>query len=236
MPSASRPSLFLAVRPEPEAASFAALLTGRSGLPALPCPVTRIRELDTPFPTGGFTTALLTSPRAVPAAARLGKPVLAVGERTAEAARAAGLVVLGTGPGRMGEELAALLGEGASVLHLAGEDVAADPAPILARRGIPYRRVTVYRAQALGALPGPVEAALRQHEKPAAAFLSARNCLLFAKLAAPVLSTGSTRLTAFCMSGRIAAAAARTGLFGNVLNADAAGPSGFVDFITARCT
>ncbi|MCQ8184704.1 uroporphyrinogen-III synthase [Parvularcula maris] len=202
----------------------------------LPCPVTRIVLLPAKLPIENFDTVLLTSPRAVPAAVAAGLPVLAVGEKTAKAAAAAGLTIIAAGAGRVTQDLPSLLPRTASVLHLAGEDIAVDPAPFFAARGHAYRRETVYRAEPLPSLPQDAEECLRRPGELAAIFLSARNAALFAGLARPLLEGEELRLTAFCMSERIAAAAAHTGLFGNVLNADARGPSAFVDFITPRCT
>ncbi|WP_114227471.1 MULTISPECIES: uroporphyrinogen-III synthase [Sphingomonas] len=142
------------LRPEPGAwvtmARAAAL-----GLTAVARPLFRIESLAWAVPnTTDFDALLLTSANTVRQAgdglARLKRlPVLAVGEATAAAARAAGLRVETVGTGGVAALLAEVPAE-RRLLHLAGEDrIGVERAGILA---VPvYRSVAIEPAPALAA-------------------------------------------------------------------------------------
>jgi uroporphyrinogen-III synthase len=95
------------------------------------------------MPAGEFNGLLLTSGNAVRHAGALPDlPIHAVGEATAEAARAVGARVVSVGTGGV-EALLATLPPGLRLLHLAGEERVEAPADRL------VTTVTVYRAEPL---------------------------------------------------------------------------------------
>jgi len=147
----------LIVRPQPGADESA----GRAramGLEAIVAPLFETRALDWAPPDPGlFGAIVLTSANA----ARLGgsglRPLLAlpcyaVGERTAEAARAAGFTDLRVGPGDADAVAAMAKRDGAgSLLHLGGRDhVAIDGAT----------HIAVYASEPIGTLPPDLEEAV----------------------------------------------------------------------------
>lgn len=116
------------LRPEPGNAATAALVEA-AGLPAIRLPLFVVRALDWTAPDpAGFDALLLTSANAV----RFGGsgldtlrhlPVLAVGTKTAEAARLAGFDVMASGTSDAAALLALAEARGVSRgLHLAGRD------------------------------------------------------------------------------------------------------------------
>ncbi len=145
----------LVLRPEPGNARTAALLAA-AGIDVLRQPLFAVVPVgwQPPDPVG-FDALLLTSANAVRHAGdglrgltRL--PVVAVGEATATAARAAGFVVALAGDG----DAAAVVVKGAAqgfarLLHLAGRDRVALPG---------VEAITVYRSEALALAPGTARA------------------------------------------------------------------------------
>jgi uroporphyrinogen-III synthase len=224
--------VLLIVRPQPEADDFAAALEGL-GVAAIPCPVTAIRERPLPSDLPRPDLVLLTSPRAVSAAVRVGAPVIAVGKGTERAACSAGLAVAARGAGEVGPELARCVESGTKVLHLRGEHLSSDPRPFFEAVGASLTELVVYEAEELPRLPVEAAQTLDEGRAAGAVFLSARNLEIFAEHVRPL----RTRLgTAFCFSARIADEARRQRLFDNVLQSDSHDRQGFVDFISARCT
>lgn len=140
----------LILRPEVSAGRTAENARLRGFLPVLdPLFVIEPIEWDAPA-ASEFDALMLTSANAIrftgPAlAAYASLPVLAVGEKTADAARAAGLRVELTGSGGALELLSALPpGQYADILHLTGKD----PIAIDVKDRSIHRR-TVYNARAL---------------------------------------------------------------------------------------
>ena len=130
--------------------------------------------------------------------------VLAVGEATAEAARAAGFADVRAGDGDVAS-LAALAQRdfdprGGKLIHIGGEHVASDLAGQLQTAGFSVERRVAYSARAAIALPaafsGPLDIVL---------FHSARAAETFVSLGAP----GAGQLTAGCISAPVAAAAGK---------------------------
>lgn len=128
--------------------------------------------------------------------------VLAVGDATAQAARAAGFTDVRSADGDVAS-LAALARasldpRAGKLVHVAGAHVAGDLGAMLADAGFEVERRIAYDARAAGALPaafaGPVDIVL---------FHSARAAETFIALGAP----GASRLTAVCLSPAVAAAA-----------------------------
>ena len=92
----------LILRQRPDALDTAAALARRGHLPLI-LPTEEARALDAPPPPAGrFAGFLVTSANAVPAMARVwpgdGRPVLAVGGRTAAVLRQAGFQTVSAGP------------------------------------------------------------------------------------------------------------------------------------------
>jgi uroporphyrinogen-III synthase len=122
----------LAIRPEPGCGATVA--AGKAmGLAIEACPLSEIRPLPWTLPGAEFDGLLLGSANALRwAGSRVGnlvdKPVYAVGETTAEAARGAGFTVARTGQAGLQALLDGLAGEALRLVRLAGrEHVAVTP-------------------------------------------------------------------------------------------------------------
>jgi uroporphyrinogen-III synthase len=152
----------LVTRPEPEAERTAAKLRAR-GHVAVVVPLLRIEPVEhVPIDGGPFAALLATSANAAAIAghARFAElravPVLAVGDRTAEAMRAAGFTDVASARGDV-NDLAALVAARCkprgSLLYVAGADRSGDLDGVLSGRGFAVKTAVVYRAVASGALP-----------------------------------------------------------------------------------
>jgi uroporphyrinogen-III synthase len=161
----------LVTRPEPDAERTAAVLRSRGH--AVDCAaLLRIESIvDAELGSGPWSALALTSPNALRAIAAhsrradlLGLRVLAVGRRTAAAARAAGFFDVMAGGGDV-QELAQHIRRWAPesrepLLYLAGEDRSGDLARDLAADGLNVRTVVVYRAVKAERFPPAIDAAL----------------------------------------------------------------------------
>jgi uroporphyrinogen-III synthase len=213
----------LVVRPEADALRTRARLAER-GHEALVAPVLRVDATGEPAPHGRFDAVAVTSANAVPALASLrgrveGKPLFAVGRRTAEALAEAGLPGAHVAPGdgaSLADLVAATIAPGGTVLHVAGRDRKCEPGASLERRGFPVVVWTAYAAVALLHLPdaarlaleqGALDAALQYSRRSAetlmalaadagcfVALLSLRHTCLSQDAAAPLCSAGARRL------------------------------------------
>lgn len=130
------------------------------------------------------------------------RPVLAVGDATAQAARDAGFLDVRSADGDV-NALAALAARtldinAGKLIHIGGDHVAGDLAGALAQAGFRVERRVAYASVAAGALPEaftqPLDVVL---------FHSARAANVFHALGAPA----AANLTAACMSAAVAAAA-----------------------------
>src|SRR5690606_18555276 len=115
-----------------------------------------------------------------------GLPVYAVGDATAQAARAAGFDTVESAGGDV-VALAALVAErlspgGGSLLHVAGSQTAGDLAGRLSALGFTVHREALYEARQAQALSAETAAALRQGTIDAAAFFSPRTASAFVTL------------------------------------------------------
>jgi uroporphyrinogen-III synthase len=159
----------LVTRPKPDGERTAALLRAR-GCDVMLVPLLRMEVIAAEFDDGRWDAVALTSANAVRALAghpRLKNlraiPVFAVGRRTADAARALGFANIASADGAANDLvrlIAARHGSGERILHLAGEERAADLAAALAETGIEVRTKVVYRAVAAGKFPPEVRDAL----------------------------------------------------------------------------
>jgi uroporphyrinogen-III synthase len=159
----------LVTRPEPDAERTAAALRTR-GHEVLISPLLRIEALtDAEITLGPFAALLVTSANAAPAIAGHARfaqlrqlPVLAVGDRSAEAMRAAGFVDVTSAQGNV-DDLAAFAAAriklGAALLYLAGADRSGDLGGVLSRQGFAVETAVIYRAVPTGRfLPAVAEA------------------------------------------------------------------------------
>jgi uroporphyrinogen-III synthase len=160
----------LVTRPRPDGERTAAALRER-GHEVLLAELLRIEAVSDAQPgPGPWSGVILTSANAVRAieqhprrAELLRLAAYAVGRRTADAARAAGFRQVTSADGDA-QDLVRLLRAGGirgPLLHLAGEDRAADLGGALSAIGAAVETVVVYRAVKADRLPPPVEAALR---------------------------------------------------------------------------
>jgi len=198
-------SRVLVLRPEPGAAATAARALSL-GLDPVVAPLFTVRSLPWTPPDGPFDALVLTSANAVRHAgmtslapfAKL--PCYAVGEATAEAARAAGIGDIRIGPSDGAALAQQMAADGiARAVHPCG----ADHVP-LSTADLKVIDVPVYAAEPVEALPETAAEALRAGG--AVALLhSPRAAALFARLAAPYAAR--TRIAAISANARAAAGA-----------------------------
>jgi uroporphyrinogen-III synthase len=204
----------LVTRPEPAADRTAEALLAR-GHDVWKLPLMRIEPVPADL-SGAWSAVVVTSanaPAAIaenPARAALAKlPLFAVGERSAEAARAAGFgdVVSAGGDAR---DLVRLLRArkadvSAPLLYLAGEDRAADLVGALAALGIAAAMRIVYRA-VTRAFPDELIAALESGDVQAVLHFSRRsaeNYLAGARAAG--IADEALAVRHYCLSAQVAA-------------------------------
>ena len=154
----------LVTRPEPDAERTAAALRAH-GHAVTVAPLLRVETLaDAELGAGPWAAILVTSAnaaRAIAAHKRVAElralPVFAVGERSAQAMRAAGFADVSSAEGAAGDltRLAAeRLKHGEPLLYLAGADRSSDIAADLAAQNFLVRTVVVYRAVQANTLAG----------------------------------------------------------------------------------
>src|SRR5262249_29144981 len=146
--------------PEPQGERTAAALRAR-GHDVMQCSLLHIENISAELGAGPWAAVLMTSAnaaRAVAAHPRVAElksvPVFVVGQRTAEAARAAGFTSVASADGDV-VELAGLvsrsLPRGSALLYLAGEDRAGDLPGRLRSAGFAVTTSVIYRA-----IPAPL--------------------------------------------------------------------------------
>jgi uroporphyrinogen-III synthase len=167
----------LLTRPEPDNARTAAALRAQ-GHEVVLAPLLRIEavaeaDLGASPSSRSWTAILITSANGVRALAAhprrrdlLALPLLAVGQASADAARAAGFANVSSADGNA-DDLALLAarrfaGARLPLLHLAGRDRSSDLAGALAARGLAVRTVVIYRAAKAERFPPAARAALEQ--------------------------------------------------------------------------
>lgn len=137
------------------------------GLRPVLTPVAEIRFLDKPVTLPPAAALAFTSPNGVAAFSRLsrerGRPVFAVGDATAEAARAAGFNEVLSAGGDV-HDLARLIadhvGHVRELVHFGGQDRAGDLVGMLREAGIDARTDVLYEAVPAGPLTDEALAAL----------------------------------------------------------------------------
>lgn len=203
----------LITRPRDDAEPLAEALRAQ-GVDTLIAPLLAIRPIaDATLDLAGVQALLSTSANGVRAFARMSAardlPVFAVGDATAEAARAAGFARVESASGAV-DDLASLVrtrlepARGA-LLHAAGADVAGDLAAALAGAGFDVRRVALYRAVKARRLPAAAARALAEGALDAVLFFSPRSAATFVSLARKAgVEPALARLDALCLSEAVA--------------------------------
>ncbi len=205
----------LVTRPGEEGEALAERLSGLGHQPLLePLLEIRFRE-GPPLDPAGAQAILLTSRNGARALARrmTGRalPVLAVGDSTAEAARALGFATVFSAGGNV-DDLARLVQarlrpEAGRLLHPAASVTAGDLAGQLEAAGFQVCREVLYEAVPATALSSECVAALGQGRLDAAVFFSPRTGTTFVRLARSAqLEPAFRRIVALALSPAVKAA------------------------------
>ena len=201
----------LVTRARDDARRTAEKLAAR-GHEAVLAPVIEIVPTGEPMPAGPYDALVVTSAHAGAALSRLAdkqKPVFAVGERTAEAAREAGFarVVAGEGDApSLSGLIRSRLSPGLALLHVAARHRKEEPAASLRAAGFTVRPWEAYEARAVQGLPPTTIAALRAGQIGAALHYSRRSAGLFVRLAEQAgLASALRALPHLCLSADVAA-------------------------------
>jgi len=202
----------LITRPEREATALATALAQRGHAPVI-APLFTLQILHPPADFAAALAAcqavLLTSANGARALAEAGdqrsKPVFAVGDTTAATAEGLGFisVVSASGDAAALAELVKQRLDPAKgpLVHVAGVDVAGDPAP----SGFETRRFALYEARAADVLPDSARAALQARALDAATFFSPRAASVFAALVEKAgLADACRSVTAIAISPAVA--------------------------------
>jgi uroporphyrinogen-III synthase len=215
----------LITRPEDDAAPLAAALNQR-GIDTAIEPLLSIRTLeDAGIDLKGVQALLFTSANGVRSFAELasarglgnwrGIDVLAVGDATARAARAAGFAAVESAAGSV-ESLAKLAADkldprNGALFHAAGSAVAGDLSGLLGARGFEVRRSMIYEARPAESLSPATTAALETGAYDLVLFFSPRTAATFvglAQAAGDKAVAGCRNAAALCLSPAVAEAVA----------------------------
>jgi uroporphyrinogen-III synthase len=200
----------LVTRPEPDASRTAEVLRAR-GHDVLVAPLLAMLTIaaDSAGPYDGVLMTSVNAARSLTAHPRANEltrlPCFTVGNRTAEAARAAGFREVVSADGALDDLVKLVARRVASsgrLLYLAGEDRAGDLASDLARRGIRVDTAVVYQAVAAEKLPAHLTQALQQGGLDGALHYSRRSvATLLTHAGADALRT----IVHYCLSADVAA-------------------------------
>lgn len=204
----------LVTRPKEQADTLAERLRA-AGHTVIVDPMLGIRFLDVELPPlDGVQAILLTSRNGARALARATTRrdigILAVGDATAEAARAEGFGIVQSAEGDA-EDLVVLASRMLSpaagrVVHVSGHDIAEDVAAALAARGFEAARIVAYEAETASSLSPEAQTALREGELDAVLLHSPRAAKTFAALLeADGLADRLDRVEALALSEQVAA-------------------------------
>lgn len=214
----------LVTRPEEDAGALIAQLEAL-GHEAMAAPLLSIRALDdAEIPQAPYRALLVTSANGVRSlgghkAGLLALKVFAVGEASAEAARAAGFADVEAAGGDV-VSLAALIvrrlaPEGGPLLHVGGSVVAGDLKGDLEARGFSVTRAVLYEAVTPPRLPARAADALRAGRLEGVLLYSPRTARTFAHLVrSEGVEASLSRVTAYCLSQAVAEALAGLPLAG----------------------
>ncbi len=212
----------LITRPEPDGQRTAAQLRAR-GFEVLLAPLLRVETIrDAELGPGPWRALAITSANAARVIAQhprrgelLPLPLFAVGQRSADAARAAGFGNVLSADGNESDlvgSIAANLLRNSSVLYLAGEDRAGDLAADLATQGIAVHTVTVYRALQATEFPLAVQAALAGGEIGGVLHFSRRSAAAFVHCSEQAgIGESALATTHYCLSQQVAEPLAAAG-------------------------
>jgi uroporphyrinogen-III synthase len=206
----------LVTRPEPDGVRTATVLRAR-GHDVVAAALLRVESIaDVELGGGPWSALVLTSPNALAAigahprrAELLGLPVVAVGRRTAAAARAAGFADVTAGGGAARDLVAhirqSFKGRRDPLLYLAGQDRSRDLAGELAPHGTVVRTIVVYRAVKAEIFSPAVAALLAGGRLDGVLHFSRRSAEAYLQCArASGLLDQALRLSHYCLSDRIA--------------------------------
>ena len=201
----------LITRPGPAAERTADHIRSLGAVPVI-APLLCVQPRPVPAFPHPADAVLLTSANAVPAlSACPPAPVLAVGDATAEQARAAGRPDVHSAAGTAAD-LAALcrdrLRPGTSLLLLSGAGLGATLAADLRAAGFRVHRRVAYHAAPVPRLPAVAAAAIEADRLRAALFLSAETAAVFARLLPPHLRPHLRGIEALAIAPKAAAALA----------------------------
>ena len=205
----------LVTRPSEDAEPLVAALAAR-GHEAVVEPMLHVAflgEAATPLDLTAVQAVLFTSANGVRAFARLSErrdlPVFAVGDASAEAARAAGFAAVTSAGGDV-DDLARLVAQrltpsDGALFHGAARALAGDLKGALEAAGFTVRRETLYETRAPEALSPALRTALERGQVDAATFFSPRTAETFVKLLRDEgLGPVCTSLVAVCLSKAVA--------------------------------
>jgi uroporphyrinogen-III synthase len=182
-------------------------------------PVTRIVPTGDPAPAGGlYDAVIVTSAHGADALAGLEdrrSPVFAVGERTAEAARAAGFAQVVAAEGdaaSLSRLIRRSLQPGPTLLHVTARHRKDEPAASLRAAGFTVLQWEAYEARAVETLPEAACEALRTGQIGAALHYSRRSADLVVRLAGEAgVASGLTAFPHLCLSADAAVPVKRAG-------------------------
>jgi uroporphyrinogen-III synthase len=207
------PTKILVTRPEPDLWATIARLEA-IGLAGIGLPLLERATLHTSLPDArGFSALALTSVNALRALAERdalkayhGVKVFAVGDRTAEAARAMGFADVLSGGGTFSHLVEAIAAAGlrGPVFYPAARHQAGDLAKELAPFGLMVVTARVYEMRAVTALPDDIATNLAAGSFAAALFYSRRTAETFAELAHGLDRATRARLGVLCLSEQVA--------------------------------
>ena len=211
----------LVTRPEPDAERTAAALRAR-GHAVIVAPLLRVETVaDAELGAGPWAAVLLTSANAARAIAghkRFAElrtlPVLAVGERSAQAMREAGFGDVSSADGAA-SDLTRLVAErlkrGVKLLHLAGEARSGDIAADLGVQNFRVSTVTLYRAVATEEFP-PAAAATLASGVDGVLHFSRRSAKTYVRAAGHSgLLDAALKPIHYCLSAQVSEPLARAG-------------------------
>lgn len=204
----------LVTRPEPDLRATLQRLQALD-IEGVAAPVLERAPLHTSLPDPqGFAALALTSTNALRAlierqalAPFLGLKVFAVGDKTADAARAAGFAEVTASAGTFQHLVADIAAArlAGPLFYPAARHQSGDLARALAPAGVLVVVTRVYEMRAAPALPETVVAGLGAGAYAGALFYSRRTAESFVGLAAPVLAPAARAdLTVFCLSEQVA--------------------------------
>lgn len=206
--------LIAITRPDPDGQSSAARYAAL-GFDTLVTPLLDFTPLSPGLPQGeGLAAIALTSANAIRAlvennalAPYLHLPAFCVGDRTANAARDAGISTIHIADGGL-DDLIDLIAKSdleGPLFYPGATHLSGDLAAALAPHNVLVIKAAIYDMQAATKLPEELHKALTSNTLAAVAFYSRRTAQLFAALAAPILEAPARHsFTALCLSENVA--------------------------------